>query len=43
MEEYGAYETITDRKTQGILILSLVSKYVRYLVELIEGKYTDSR
>lgn len=43
MEEYGQYESITDKKTQGILILSLVSKYVRYLIELIEGRYTDSR
>lgn len=43
MEDYGPYETITDKKTQGVLILSLVSKYVRYLIELIEGRYTDSR
>jgi hypothetical protein len=35
MEEYGPYETITDKKTQGVLILSLVSKYVRYMIELI--------
>lgn len=32
MEEYGPYERITDKKSQGILILSLVSKYVRYLI-----------
>lgn len=35
MEDYGPYETITDQKSMGILILGLVSKYVRYLVELI--------
>ena len=43
MEDYGPYETITDQKSMGILILGLVSKYVRYLVELIEGRCTDSR
>ena len=32
MEEYGAYDEIRDKKAQGILILSLVNKYVKYFV-----------
>ena len=43
VSEYGAYETITDKKAQGILILALVSKYVKFFVELIEGRYSESR
>lgn len=43
MEEYGAYEEIKDKKAQGILILSLVNKYVKYFVELIEGRSMNSR
>ena len=41
--EYGEFEAITDKKAQGILVLALVSKYVKYFIELIEGRYTDSR
>lgn len=41
--EYGQFESITDKKAQGILILALVSKYVKYFIELIEGRYTESR
>lgn len=36
--EYGQYDTIKDRKAQGILILSLVNKYVKFFIELIEGR-----
>ena len=32
MDEYGAYDEIKDKKAQGILILSLVNKYVKYFV-----------
>lgn len=32
MAEYGAYDEIKDKKAQGILILSLVNKYVKYFV-----------
>jgi hypothetical protein len=35
LTEYGVYETITDKKAQGILILSLVSKYVKHFIEMI--------
>lgn len=41
--EYGPYEAIKDKKAQGILILSLVNKYVKYFVELIEGRTLNSR
>lgn len=36
--EYGQYDAIKDKKTQGILILSLVNKYVKFFIELIEGR-----
>lgn len=41
--EYGQYDTIQDKKAQGILILSLVNKYVKFFIELIEGRSMDSR
>ena len=41
--EYGPYETIKEKKAQGILFLSLVNKYVKYFIELIEGRTMDSR
>lgn len=37
--EYGTYEPIKDKKAQGILLLALVSKYVKFFIEMIEGKY----
>lgn len=40
MGEYGAYEPIKEKKAQGILILALVSKYVKFFIEMIEGKYS---
>ena len=43
IDEYGPYEAIKDKKAQGILILSLVNKYVKYFIELIEGRTLDSR
>jgi hypothetical protein len=43
LSEYGAYETITDKKAQGVLLLALVSKYVKFFIEMIEGKYSESR
>ena len=43
LEEYGSVEPIKDRKAQGVLLLALISKYVRYFVEMIEGKYSESR
>lgn len=30
--EYGPYDTIRDKKAQGILILSLVNKYAKYFI-----------
>lgn len=35
MAEYGQYDTCQDKKAQGILILSLVNKYVKFFIELI--------
>lgn len=32
MTEYGQYDTIQDKKAQGILILSLVNKYVKFFI-----------
>ena len=43
MAEYGPYERVKDKKAQGIVILSLVNKYVKYFIELIEGRSMDSR
>lgn len=43
VEEYGPYESVRDKKAQGILILSLVNKYVKYFIELIEGRSMNSR
>lgn len=43
IEEYGTFDEIRDKKAQGILILSLVNKYVKYFVELIEGRSMNSR
>jgi hypothetical protein len=40
LSEYGSYDPIKDKKAQGILLLALVSKYVKYFVEMIEGKYS---
>lgn len=40
LNEYGNLEPIKDKKAQGILLLALISKYVRYFVEMIEGKYS---
>ncbi len=41
--EFGNYEKVTDPKVQGMLVLSLLSKYTRYFVELIEGKSIENR
>lgn len=41
--EYGQYDTVHDKKAQGILILSLVNKYVKFFIELIEGRSMESR
>lgn len=43
LAEYGTYEPIKDKKAQGILLLALISKYVKFFVEMIEGKYGESR
>ena len=43
ISEYGPYDSIKDKKAQGILVLSLVNKYVRYFIELIEGRTMNSR
>lgn len=43
LSEYGTHEPIKDKKAQGVLLLALISKYVRYFVEMIEGKYSESR
>ena len=43
LSEYGTLEPVRDKKAQGILVLALISKYVRYFVEIIEGKYSESR
>ena len=43
LAEYGTLEPIKDKKAQGVLLLALISKYVRYFVEMIEGKYSESR
>mgnify|MGYP001411175739 FL=1 len=32
MAEYGQYDTCQDKKAQGILILSLVNKYVKFFI-----------
>jgi len=40
LSEYGTLEPVRDKKAQGILLLALISKYVRYFVEMIEGKYS---
>jgi len=41
--EYGQYDTIKDKKAQGILILSLINKYINFFIELIEGRSMESR
>ena len=41
--QYGPYDAIKDKKAQGILILSLINKYVKFFIELIEGRTMDSR
>jgi dynamin 1-like protein len=43
LSEYGTLEPIKDKKAQGVLVLALLSKYVRFFVEMIEGKYSESR
>lgn len=40
LSEYGTFEPIKDKKAQGILLLALLSKYVKFFVEMIEGKYS---
>lgn len=32
LAEYGTYEPIKDKKAQGILLLALISKYVKFFV-----------
>jgi dynamin 1-like protein len=41
--EYGQYDNCKDKKAQGILILSLVNKYVKFFIELIEGRSINSK
>jgi hypothetical protein len=35
LAEYGTYEPIKDKKAQSILLLTLLSKYVKFFVEMI--------
>ena len=35
LSEYGNSEPIKDKKAQGVLLLALISKYVRYFVDMI--------
>lgn len=34
LSEYGTLEPVKDKKAQGILLLALISKYVRYFVKI---------
>ena len=39
---YGQYESITDKKDQGLFLLDSVERFVRSYGELIEGRSIDN-
>jgi dynamin 1-like protein len=43
MRNLGGYERITDKKSQGMFILALLSKFVRCFNEMIDGRSIDSK
>ena len=42
LSSYGDYESITDKKDQGIFLLDSLERFVRSYGELIEGKCIDN-
>ena len=39
---YGQYESITDKKDQGLFLLDSIERFVRSYGELIEGRSIDN-
>lgn len=43
LRNYGGYDKITDKKSQGMFILALLSKFVRCFNEMIDGRSIDNK